>query len=100
MIALEDAALRHATLEEATDGSELLGGLRRSAKATRYIDERLFECRARVISVDSTPTMVKVKTKRRQRHVRRVISKHNFTVLRVMEVKVKRLEELELATAT
>lgn len=82
VVALEDAAA---------------GTASRSDKATRYIDERLFECRARVMAVDSTPMMVKEKTKRRQRHVRRVTSKHRFTVLRIMEIRVKSLEDLELA---
>ena len=66
----------------------------RTRKATRYIDERLFECRARVIGVDSGPMLMKEKTKRRQRRVKTVMSKHKYTVLRVMEIKVKAVEEL------
>ena len=38
--------------------------------------------------------MIKEKKKRRIRRVRTVKSKHKYTVLKVMEVKVKSLEEL------
>ncbi len=37
----------------------------------------------------------KEKTKRRNRKVKTVKSKHKYTVLKVMEVKVKSLEELK-----
>jgi large subunit ribosomal protein L21 len=60
-----------------------------------YIDERLFVCRATVMGLESTPMSIKEKTKRRQRRVKKVYSKHRYTVLRVSEVRVKTLEELE-----
>lgn len=63
-------------------------------KGMPYIDERLFECRVRVLGVDSEPMRIKEKTKRRQRHVRQVRSKHKHTLMRVMEVRVKTVEEL------
>jgi len=63
-------------------------------KGTPYIDERMFECRVRVLGVDSEPMRIKEKTKRRQRHVQRVKSKHRYTLLRVMRLRVKGLEEL------
>ena len=53
-----------------------------------YIDERLFTCRARVLGTELEPLRIKEKTKRRQRHIRRVRSKHAYTVLRVMEIGV------------
>lgn len=59
-----------------------------------YIDERLFECRMRVMALDSGPMMIKEKKKRRNRRTRRVTSKHKYTVLKVMEIKVRSLEEL------
>lgn len=37
---------------------------------------------------------IKEKTKRRNRRVKTVKSKHKYSVLRVMEVRVKGLEEL------
>ncbi|EER25904.1 hypothetical protein CPC735_043480 [Coccidioides posadasii C735 delta SOWgp] len=71
-----------------------LGSRDFTLKGAPYIDERLFECRLRVMGVESEPLRVKEKTKRRQRHIRRVKSKHKYTILRVMDVKVKTLEEL------
>lgn len=59
-----------------------------------YIDDRLFECRMRVMALDSGPMMIKEKKKRRNRRTRKVTSKHKYTVLKVMEIKVKSLEEL------
>lgn len=60
-----------------------------------YLDERLFECRARVMGVENQPLVIKEKKKRRNRRVRTVLSKHKYTVLRVMEVNVRSLEELK-----
>ncbi|KAF2773419.1 hypothetical protein EJ03DRAFT_323919 [Teratosphaeria nubilosa] len=60
-----------------------------------YLDERLFVCRAVVMGVESEPMRFKEKTKRRQRKVKTVRSKHRYTVLRIKEVKVKSLEEIE-----
>ncbi|KAL4870880.1 hypothetical protein BDV12DRAFT_165415 [Aspergillus spectabilis] len=75
--------------------ASLLGSRDFTLKGKPYIDERLFECRVRVMGVDAEPLRVKEKTKRRRRHVQRVTSKHRYTLLRVMEVKVKTREELE-----
>ncbi|KAF3481607.1 YmL49 [Arthroderma uncinatum] len=63
-------------------------------KGAPYLDERLFECRVRVLGVEAEPIRIKEKTKRRQRHVRRVKSKHKFTILKVVDVKVKQVDEL------
>lgn len=63
-------------------------------KGAPYVDERLFECRVRVIGTESEPLRIKEKTKQRQRHVRRVKSKHRYTILRVVDVKVKGVDEL------
>lgn len=59
-----------------------------------YIDERLFECRMRVMGLDSGPMVIKEKKKRRNRRTRRVASKHKYTVLKVIEVRVKTLDEI------
>jgi hypothetical protein len=74
--------------------ASVLGSREYTLKGAPYIDERLFECRVRVMGVDAEPLRVKEKTKRRQRHVRKVKSKHKYTLLRVMDVKVKTAEEL------
>ncbi len=71
-----------------------LGSRDYTLKGAPYLDERLFECRATVVGVESEPMRVKEKTKRRQRRVKRVKSKMRYTVLRVSEVRVRGLEEL------
>jgi len=71
-----------------------LGSRDYTLKGAPYLDERLFECRATVVGVESEPMRIKEKTKRRQRRIKRVKSKMRFTVLRVSEVRVKGLEEL------
>ncbi|KAL5339232.1 hypothetical protein BJX70DRAFT_175608 [Aspergillus crustosus] len=75
--------------------ASVLGSRDFTLKGKPYIDERLFECRVRVTGVDAEPLRIKEKTKRRRRHVQRIASKHRYTLLRVMEVKVKSQEELE-----
>lgn len=45
-------------------------------------------CRARVVGVESEPMRRVEKTKRRQRHVKTVRSKHRFTVVRCCELRV------------
>ena len=54
-----------------------------------YVDEGLFECRAVVVGVESEPMRVKEKTTQRDRRMKRVWSKHKFTVVRVKELVVK-----------
>ncbi|EPS27036.1 hypothetical protein POX_g08665 [Penicillium oxalicum] len=71
-----------------------LGSRDLTMKGSPHLDERLFECRVRVVGVESEPLRIKEKTKRRQRHVRQVRSKHRHTILRVMEVRVKTPEQL------
>ncbi|KAK3073925.1 hypothetical protein LTR53_004053 [Teratosphaeriaceae sp. CCFEE 6253] len=60
-----------------------------------YLDERLFVCRAVVMGVESEPLRIKEKTKRRQRKVKKVKSKHQYTILRIKEVSVRGVGELE-----
>lgn len=60
-----------------------------------YIDERLYECRAVVAGVEAEPMRMKEKTKRRNRKVKTVRSKHKYTVLRITELKIKAPEEIE-----
>ncbi|KAL1961775.1 hypothetical protein VTN77DRAFT_1062 [Rasamsonia byssochlamydoides] len=74
--------------------ASLIGSRDYTLKGAPYIDERMYECRVRVIGVDAEPLRIKEKTKRRQRHVQHIKSKHKYTLMRVMEVKVKTLEEL------
>lgn len=62
---------------------------------TSYLDDRLFVCRAVVMGVESEPMREKTKTKRRNRKIKTVKSKLRYTVLRVKEVTVRGLDELE-----
>jgi large subunit ribosomal protein L21 len=85
---------RDFTLKAGTShNSEYYDGKR--TNEPNYLDERLFECRLRVLGVESQPMTFKEKTKRRNRKVKTVKSKHKYTVLKVMEVKVKSLDELK-----
>jgi large subunit ribosomal protein L21 len=61
-----------------------------------YIDERLFECRATVLGTESEPMRTKLKKKRRNRKMKTVKSKHRYTILRISELKINQIEELEL----
>ncbi|KAK4983658.1 hypothetical protein LTR66_006499 [Elasticomyces elasticus] len=60
-----------------------------------YLDDRLFVCRAVVMGVEAEPMRIKEKTKRRNRRVKKVKSKHRFTILRIKEVTVRSLAEIE-----
>lgn len=60
-----------------------------------FLDERLFVCRAVVMGVEAEPMRIKEKTKRRQRRVKTVKSKHKFTILKIKEVRVRNTEEIE-----
>ena len=84
---------RDYTLKAGKESGETYDAKRTSEP--NYLDERLFECRLRVLGVETQPMMIKEKKKRRIRRTRTVKSKHKYTVLKVMEVKVKSLEELK-----
>lgn len=45
--------------------------------------------------MESEPLRIKEKTKRRQRHVRKIQSKHRYTVVRVSELSVNDAEALK-----
>ncbi|KAF2146738.1 uncharacterized protein K452DRAFT_200544, partial [Aplosporella prunicola CBS 121167] len=62
----------------------------------RYLNDRLFVCRAVVTGVESEPMRIMEKTKRRRRHVRHAKSKHKYTVLKISELVVKSPEEVEM----
>jgi large subunit ribosomal protein L21 len=59
-----------------------------------YLDERLFECRVRIMGIETQPEQIKEKKKRRNRHKKIVRSQHKYTLCRIMDVRVKTLEEL------
>ncbi|KAL3418639.1 hypothetical protein PVAG01_10355 [Phlyctema vagabunda] len=72
-----------------------LGSRDFTLKGTPYLDERIFECRARVMGVEAEPMRTKEKKKQRNRRIKTVRSKHKFTILRISELKVLPLEEIE-----
>lgn len=65
-----------------------------------YLDERLFELRLRVMGLETGPMMETEKKKRRNRHRRIIHSKHKYTMLRVMQLKIKSLDELKSEKGT
>lgn len=65
------------------------------AEKQAWLDERLFTCRATVLGVESEPMRIKEKTKRRQRHVRKIESKHRYTVVRISELAVHDIDALK-----
>jgi hypothetical protein len=75
--------------------ASVLGSRDYTLKGAPYIDERLYECRATVLGVESEPMRLKTKTKQRNRRVHTVKSKHRYTLLRISEVKVVVPEEEE-----
>ncbi|KAF2724964.1 hypothetical protein K431DRAFT_281437 [Polychaeton citri CBS 116435] len=60
-----------------------------------YLDDRLFVCRAVVMGVESEPLRIKEKTKRRQRRVKHVKSKHRFTIVKISELRLRSQEEID-----
>lgn len=72
-----------------------LGSRDYTMKGAPYLDERLFECRARVMGTEAEPLRIKEKKKRRNRRINRVQTKLKFTILKIAEVKINRLEDLE-----
>ncbi|KAL2107973.1 hypothetical protein VUR80DRAFT_4440 [Thermomyces stellatus] len=75
--------------------ASVLGSRDMTLRGTPYVDERLFECKATVLGVESEPMRVKVKHKRRQRRKKTVKSKHRYTILSISELRVKGLDEIE-----
>jgi large subunit ribosomal protein L21 len=60
----------------------------------QYLDDRLFVCRAVVMGVESEPLRILQKTKRRQRKVKNIKSKHRYTILKIKEVRLRTEDEL------
>lgn len=73
-----------------------LGSRDFTLKGAPYVDERLFECRAVVLGTEAEPMRVMIKKKRRCRRKKSVFSKHKYTVLRISEVKVAKVGEMEV----
>jgi hypothetical protein len=64
-------------------------------KGTPYLDERIFECRARVMGTEAELMRIKTKTKRRNRKIKTVKSRHKFTILRIAELKINEVGNIK-----
>ncbi|KAK6064936.1 hypothetical protein SCUP234_04498 [Seiridium cupressi] len=78
------------------DRASTLGSRDYTLQGAPFIDERLYECRATVTGTESEPLRIKVKTKRRQRRNKTVRSKHQYTILRITDLKLKGPEAIGL----
>jgi large subunit ribosomal protein L21 len=75
--------------------ASVIGSRDYTLKGAPYIDENIFECRATVMGTEGEPVRVVEKTKRRNRKVKTVRSKHKFTILKIAELKIKDVEDIE-----
>ncbi|KAI3530250.1 hypothetical protein CSPX01_14984 [Colletotrichum filicis] len=75
--------------------ASVIGSRDYTLKGSPFIDERVYECRAVVTGTESEPMRMKEKTKRRQRKVKTVKSKHRYTMLTISELKINAPEEIE-----
>jgi ribosomal protein L21 len=76
--------------------ASVIGSRDYTMKGAPHIDERVFECRATVTGTESEPLRIKIKKKRRQRRARRVQSKHRYTILRISELNIKNVDDVEV----
>ncbi|EMR11646.1 hypothetical protein PNEG_00084 [Pneumocystis murina B123] len=65
-----------------------LGSRNYTLKGQPYIDEKLYTCRARVLELTKAPMSYFIKKKRRQRRIKVVKSKQDYTVLRICEITI------------
>lgn len=77
--------------------ASVLGSRDYTMKGAPHIDERVFECRATVLGTESEPLRIKIKKKRRQRRMRQAKSKHRYTIVRISELNINNVEDVEMA---
>lgn len=75
--------------------ASVIGSRDYSYRGKPWVDERFFVCRVRVMGVEGEPMRIIKKTKRRQRYVQTVKRKMRYTVVRCLELEVKRKKEEE-----
>ncbi|KAI5796603.1 ribosomal protein L21-like protein [Geopyxis carbonaria] len=73
--------------------ASILGSRDYTLKGNPFIDEKLYTCRAVVVSETAEPMRVKEKTKRRNRKIKKVKSKHTYTSIRIRELTIGGEEE-------
>lgn len=80
------------------DRASIIGSRDFTLKGAPHIDERVFQCRATVIGTESEPLRIKIKTKRRQRRAKQAKSKHRYTILRISELNINSVEDVEASS--
>ncbi len=75
--------------------ASVLGSRDYTMKGAPHINESVFECRATVLGTESEPLRIKIKKKRRTRRARRATSKHRYTILRISDLTIKTVEDIE-----
>ncbi|KAK7416300.1 hypothetical protein QQZ08_012042 [Neonectria magnoliae] len=75
--------------------ASILGSRDYTMKGAPHIDERVFECRATILGTESEPLRIKIKKKRRQRKSRQAKSKHRYTIMRISELNINNVEDIE-----
>ncbi|OAQ96041.1 hypothetical protein LLEC1_01537 [Akanthomyces lecanii] len=75
--------------------ASVLGSRDYTMKGAPHISEDVFECRATVLGTESEPLRIKIKKKRRTRRARRATSKHRYTILRISDLTIKTVEDIE-----
>jgi large subunit ribosomal protein L21 len=81
-----------ATIIGSRDYTLKAGTTEHKSEKQKYLDERLYTVRARVVGVTQEPERVKIKKVRRRRHAKHTWSQHSYTILRITEVEVRDLE--------
>lgn len=71
-----------------------LAGFVPPIQRTRYLDDRLFVCRATVLGVETEPLRIELKKKQRTRRTKQAKSKHRYTVLRISELTIRGVDEI------
>lgn len=85
LLGSRDYTLKAPALTRRTRDQAALG---LNTRREKWIDERLFLCRAVVLGEEVEPLRVKLKKKQRNRRTKHVYSQHHYTVLRISELEV------------
>lgn len=75
--------------------ASVLGSRDYTMKGAPHVDESIFECRATVLGTESEPLRIKIKKKRRTRRSRQAKSKHRYTILRISDLTIRNVEDIE-----
>lgn len=79
--------------------ASVLGSRDFTLRGSPWVDSRVFVCRAVVAGVEAEPMRIMEKTKRRNRRVKLVRSKHRYTEIVVQELSVNGVDQIAAAEA-